>query len=352
MPPNAAPAAPATPATPAAPATPQKTAANVAQGVQNRAQGQPPAAKGPDRPDDGDERGRAGKTADPNAGKQKVVVEGKEYWLTPQQIAAYAQKGIAFEPRVSELDRIKREVAQFEQALITNPGAIIANIAKKSGKPIAQLVQGILSSNASDEVKEATGQWYWENVAKRQRMDPKDREILEKDERIKSLEEETKQRQSAALAQENKARIVKALGEVSAQIKETLGELGITNLDGAAAIRLTKEIADVMRVSYFSKQPCTAKQAAQIVRQRILDYQKQFYDELDMDKLVEVLGKENAEKVRKHFLKLVKQNEDGEQKPAASGRPARRNERQTINSDQFRDYLDEIKRTGSVPGKQ
>lgn len=336
MPPTAAPAAPTQ-------AEPKITANNIAKAVTDRATGKvPPAAKGPE---DGDEKAKA--AADPNAGKKRYAVEGKEVWLTPEQESAYVQKGIAFEPRVSELDRMKREFAQLQDAMLNNPGLILTNLAKRANVPIQQIVERVLSGTASDEVKEATGRWYWENVAKRFQMDPKDRAILERDERIKALEDQDKQKASAAIAIENRMKVVKALGEVSAQIKDTLVELGIKNLESVAAIRITKEIADVMRLSYFSKQPCTAKQAAEKVKSRILEYQKQFYDELDAESLVGHLGKENAEKVRKYFLKVVQDIEKGSSAGASkpSGSVPKRNERQTMNMDEFHDYLDELKKT-------
>lgn len=327
-------------------ADPGKTAANISKGAQDRSAGRTPPARGPETPADGDERGKAKAPAsDPNAGKKKYVVEGKEIWLSPDQADAYVQKGIAFEPRMSDLARMKQEFVQLQHAMLNDPGRILTNLAKRANVPIQTMVEKVLSGTASDEVKEATGRWYWENVAKRQKMDPKDLQILEQDEKIKALEAQDKKKAEMAVALENRAKVVKALGEVSSQIKETLGELGITNVDSPAAIRLTKEIADVMRVSYFARKPCTAKQAAEVVKARIFDYQKQFYDALDMDKLVETLGKENAEKVRKHFLKAVKEQESGEQKPSSSGRIPKRDERKTMNMDEFHDYLDDLKRT-------
>lgn len=321
---------------------PKQVAANLTKGITDRANGKSPS-KGPGEAEGAD---KAPAPVDPNAGKRKFVVEGKEVYLTPEQADAYVQKGLAFEPKMSEMARMRQEMAQLEQTLVQNPGAIIANIAKKRNIPIQQLVENVLSSNASDEVKEATGKWYWENVAKRHQMDPKDREILEKDERIKVLEDADKQKAEAAIAIENRNKMVAALGQVSGQIQETLKELGIKDVNGPTAIRLTKEIADVMRISYFSRQPCTAKQAADKVRERILNYQKQFYDDLDPDRLVEALGKENAEKVRKHFLKVVQAAENGtQQEKRSSGQPTRRDERKTIGMDDFHDYLDELKRT-------
>ncbi len=318
----------------------KSTAANIVKGIEAKAAGKTPGKEAP-------AKNEVANVPDPHAGQKKYTVEGKDVWLTPEQADAYVSKGIAFEPRVSELDRLQREVAQLETAMIENPGLILGNLAKRANVPLQTMIEKVLSGTASDEVKEATGKWYWENVAKRHQMDPKDRELLEKDERIKQLEAKDKETAAAAIANENRAKVIRALGEVSAQIKETLAELGIKDVNSAAAIRITKEIADVMRVSYFSKQPCTAKVAAEKVKARIREYQKQFYDDLDEDQLVEQIGKANTEKVRKYFLKAVKEAEKGTQQEAgkSSAQTPKRGGRATINMDDLHDYLDDLKKT-------
>lgn len=321
----------------------KQTAANIVKGVTDKATGKVPA--GDTGKPEAAPKGSEQPAADPNAGKRKYNVSGKDVWLTPEQADAYVQKGLAFEPKISELDRIHREMAAFERAMIDNPGGVLANLAKRANVPVQAIVEKVLNGTLSDEVKETTGKWYWENVAKRQRMDPKDLQILEQDERIKALEAQDKQKAEMAVALENRNKVVQALGQVSAQIQETLGELGITDVNSALAIRMTKEIADVMRLSYLSKQPCTAKQAAEKVRERINSYQRQFYDALDMDKLVEQLGKENAEKVRKYFLKLVQDPEKAaKQEGGKAPHPPKRDERKTMNMDDFHDYLDDLKK--------
>lgn len=327
--------------------TAKQTAENLTRGIQDRANGKAPAGKGPDQPSEGaDKKPAAAAPPDPNAGKRKYVVEGREVYLTPEQADAYVQKGIAFEPKISEIARMKHEMQQFENALVSNPGKVLSDIAKRRNIPITQIVENVLNSNVSDEVKHSTGKWYWENVAKREQMDPRELKILEQDEKIKSLEARDKQAADQAIAKENRDKVVKAMATVSATIQETLKDLGIKAVDSVMGIRLTKEIADVMRVSYFSGKPCTAKQAADQVKQRVLNFQSQFYDELDGEQLVNQLGKGNVEKIRKFLLKTVQEIEKGTEVTHEKGdrKPARRGERPTITPDEFRDYLDDLKR--------
>ncbi len=102
----------------------------------------------------------------------------------------------------------------------------------------------------------------------------------------------------------------------------------------------------MMRVSYMTKQPLTAKLAAEKVKARIQDYQRQFYDTLDPEQLVTAIGKENAEKVRKFLLKTVQDAEKGTQQEGGKqfAQPPRRDQRKTINMDQFHDMLDDLKK--------
>lgn len=319
---------------------PKATSANIVKGVTDRAAGK--TTKGPEVPADGDEAKKPVTAVDPNVGKRKFVVNGQEKWLTSEQADAYVQKGLAFEPRISELARLQQETGQFLEMLKTDPGKVIYN--PKVGLTPEEALKKVLgSTKISDAVKETVGQWYYENVVKRAQMDERDRAILERDERINELTAGEKARAESAIAQENKQRVDNAMASLKGQIKEALGEIGVANIDTPLGVQLTKRIADVMRLSYIAQKPCTVKEAVARVRQEIKEFQNSWLAGLDDDKLVEELGKENAEKVRKHFLKVVKATEDKVGKEPGQKPNKKRSERETMNSDQFREYLDTLK---------
>jgi len=318
---------------------PPDTAANVVKAVTDKTSGKPPEFKGKESPPMTPPP--IAPAADPNAGKKKYVVDGKEIFLTPEQADSYVNKGIAFEPRISELARLQNETAQFLELLKNDPSKVLFN-PKVGLTPEVALEKILQSSKISDSIKETVGHWYYENVVKRANMDERDRAILERDERIQELTAGEKARQEAQVARENQARVEQQLGILKGQIREALTEIGLPSVDTPIGAQLAKRVADVMRVSYLSRQPCTAKEAAAKVKAEVKEFQKMYYDSLDEDKLVEELGKENAEKVRKHFLKIVKATGKDAQDPNPKPRE-RSNERKTMNSDQFRDYLDGLK---------
>src|SRR5260221_165271 len=106
-------------ATPAASVPRDGTAANIVKGIHDRANGKAPATPL------NDQKSPANPAAvDPNAGKEKYVVDGKEVWITPEQRSAWVQKGMAFEPKMDQLARLAQEQVQFQRALIEDPGRV------------------------------------------------------------------------------------------------------------------------------------------------------------------------------------------------------------------------------------
>lgn len=317
------------------------TATNIAKGITNKAAGStPPAENNASTP-----AGIAANDAaaiDPNAGKEKYVVDGKDRWLTPEQAKAYVQKGLAFEPKISELGRLQQETAQFLQTLKDSPEKILLN--PKLGLTPEQVLQKIMgSTKVNDNIKEVVGKWYYENVVAKEAMSPQEREHAEMKAKLAEYEDMTKRQQEEFQQRENDTKVQNALNQIKAQISEAMQDAGVP-LDSKVAPNLARRVAQVMQMAHKQGKAITPKDAMAKVKAEIHEYQKAYYDMLDEDKLVDQIGKENAEKVRKYFLKQVKDKENPKSKSFA---PApKRDVRKTISSDDFRDYLQELKNKG------
>lgn len=282
----------------------------------------------------------AAPVVDPNVGKKKYVVNGKDVFLTPEQAESYVQKGLAFEPRVSELARLQQETKRFLDVLRDDPAKILFN--PKFGTPEDVLGKIMSSTTVSDKTKELVGKWYYEKVIAIEKMDPKDRELAESKQKLAEYEENAKRSAEQQLQKENATRISQAIATLKAQISEAMQESGMPDSASVA-----KRVAQVMNAGILAGKTVTPKEAINKVRLEILGYIRSYLDPLDEDKLVENLGKENAEKIRKFYLKQVKEaekaaNDKGDKRQHIPKRDVRK----TMNSDQFRDYLDDIKRTG------
>lgn len=280
---------------------------------------------------------------DPNAGKEKYVVDGREVYLSPAEAKAYVQKGLAFEPKISQLGRLQQETAAFLDTLASDPGKVIYN--EKFGKPHEVLSKILNSTKISDEIKDTLGQWYYNNVVAPANMSPEQREAAEWKRKAEAYEEMTAKQEHDRVTQEENQRVQAALNTIKGQINEAMAEAGVP-LDSRLAPQLAKRVAQVMQLGYATGKMITPKEAMTKVRTELAEYQKAYYDVLDEDKLVEQLGKENAEKVRKYYLKQVKEAEKGSKPKDLSKPVGKRDERKTMTPDQFRDYLADLKEKG------
>lgn len=318
----------------AAEAAKASTAANISKGVAAKAAGSPPVAENAAAPE---------AIIDPNAGKEKYVVDGKDRWLSPEQAKAYVQKGLSFEPKISELGRLQQETAQFLQTLKDSPEKILFN--PKLGLSPDQVLARIMgSTKVNDQIKDIVGKWYYQNVVEKEAMSPEQREHSEMKSKLAEYEEMNQRQQAEFQQRENDAKVQTALNSIKAQISEAMSEAGVP-LDSKIAPSLARRVAQVMQMAYKQGKSVTPKEAMAKVKAEIHEYQKSYYDMLDEDKLVEQIGKDNAEKVRKYFLKQVKDKEMA--KAPNTTKAAKRDVRKTINSDDFHDYLQELKNKGS-----
>lgn len=276
---------------------------------------------------------------DPNAGKKRYVVDGQDKWLTPEQAESYVQKGLAYEPKVSQMARLQQETKAFLDVLEKDPAKVIYN--EKFGKPADVLKKILGSTQVSDEIKDAIGQWYYNNVIVQEQMSPQEREHAEMKNKLASYEAEQQQRETERLSAEENSRVQNALQTIKAQIGEAMKEAGVP-MESKIAPQLAKRVAQIMQLGFVNGKVVTPKEAMAKAKSEFMEYQKAYFDVLDEDKLVEQLGKENAEKVRKYYLKAVKDSEKTVKKQNLQA-PAKRDERKTMNSDEFREYLQSLK---------
>lgn len=315
-------------------ADPKATAGNIAKGIDNKVNGVQSAP---------DKNTPAPVQVDPNVGKEKIVVEGKEVWVTPEQLRALAQKGMAYEPKVTQLGLLKNESAAFLEGLIKNPLAVLTNLAKQRNIPIEQIYEKVLDGDWPDAVKEIVGKRYYGNVVEPLKLSPEELKAREDAKWRTKREQEDAVAKDNMIKEDNRRKVEMAFGQLKAQIGEAMKESGLPNNDTPLAVAMARRVADKMRLAYFQKQTLTPKAAIEMVKKELKEVQTHYYDSLDEENLVREIGPVNAEKVKKYFLKLVK---EAERTPTISSvKPTgKKGERKTINSDEFREMLSNFKK--------
>lgn len=329
--------APVTPTAAVDQRNPKSVANSIMNNIQNKANGTKPTPAGPENGKD-----PVAAPADPNAGKEKYTVDGKDVWLSPDQARAYVQKGIAFEPKVTQLGHLQHEVATLLRDLQDPSNAI----KKLKYTPKAVLEAALKSGDVGDDVKEFLGQWYYQNVIEPMKLTPEQLKAREDAKWREKKEAEESSAKDLAIKQENQRRVDLAMTQLKSQIGEAMQESGLPNNDSPLGVMLARRVADVMRLGYFQKQAITPKDAIARVKAEMKQVQAAYYDHLDEETLVKELGEKNAEKVKKYFLKIVK---DAEKKIPSNGispRSTRPGERKVISPDDMKEYLEELKRGG------
>jgi hypothetical protein len=314
-------------------------ASNIVKGITDKANGKGVSSQPPVT-----EQTKTENQPDPNAGKEKYTVEGKEVWLTPQERTMWIQKGMAFEPRMDQLARLQQEAVQLQRALLNDPGKVIANLAHQAKVPVQTLVERVLAGNSSEEVKESVGKWFYENAVEPLKLTPDQLKAREDAKWRQEREQQDKLSQENAVRAENQAKFQKALNEIKANISEAMKESGLPDNNSPLGVKMARMVADEMRIAHFKREALTPKQAIERVKREIKEVQAAYYNHLDEEALVKEIGESNAEKIQKHFLKKAQTP-----KPPVmpNGKPAARNgDRKVLSLDEFHDYLDDLKKKG------
>ncbi len=313
---------------------------NIAQGISDKANGKsqqaPAKGQAPGMP--------VTPPVDPNAGKEKYVVEGKDVWLTPEQRTAWIQKGMAFEPKITQFSNLQREVSNLLNDL-KDP-----NIALKKLKyaPIDVVKAALNSGEIAPEVMEFIGQWYYENGVAPLKMTPEEKRAKETEKKLTEYERREMESKEMAIKIENQRRVDLAMSQLKGQISEAMKESGLpTDQESPLHVMMARRIADKMRLAYFQRQAITPKVAAEQAKAELKQLQSYWYDSLDEDALVQELGETNAKKVQKYYLKLVKDADKKIPDHKNIQRPSRNGERTgVITPDDMAAYLAELKKKG------
>lgn len=284
-----------------APVDAKQTANNIAKGISERANGKTVEIE--------KQSDQTSTPTDPNAGKEKIVVNGQEVWVTPEQLRALAQKGLAFEPKVTQLAKLDKETRLFLDKLKNDPAAILFD--KRIGLTPETVFEKVMASaKINDDLKERVGRWYYDNVIEPGRMTPEQLKAREDAKFRQEREEHDKRQLDMAVERENQMKVEMTMQAIRANIGEAMKDSGLPNNDSPLGAMMARRVADIMRLAYFQNTTVTPKAAIEKVKSEMKSLTSAYYDHLDEDKIVAELGEKNAEKVKKYFLKLAKDSEN------------------------------------------
>lgn len=338
---------PVTAPTPTA-ADPKTAASNIAKAVQDKANGKaatPPAQENGQK--------AAETTADPNAGKKKYTVNKKEIWLTADEADAYVQKGIAFEPKMSHLDRLQREGWELIQKLKTDPLSVLFD--KQIGHtPEVVLDRLEKSGQISPEFLERLGKLYYDKAVRPLQMTPEQRALEEATAKNKEYEAREAAAKDQAIKQENQKRVAQAMAQLTAFISEAMKESGLPSNDTRIGADMARMVADEIRIARYQNRSITPKQAIDTVKRNLRDVNSAFYEYLaDKDdddsekRLEEALGEKVMKRIQKIWLKKAKAHDNPTAQTGSATQNGRRPSKPAMTREEFfEQHLAELKKRG------
>lgn len=212
----------------------------------------------------------------------KVKIDGQEKEVPEDELLRDYQTREAANKRFQEAAEMKKQAEGFFKRLKDNPLEVLKDPA--IGHDVRKLAEEYLVAQLQEEM-----------------MDPKDRELRDLKKFKEAKEAEEQERQRAEEEAKNAEIQAKYAEEYSAGIIEAL-ETG----------SLPKTPFTVRKMAYYMAEGLkrghnlTPKDVVPLVREDYIEDQKHFFSALDGQSMLDFLGKENADKLRKHELAKLK----------------------------------------------
>lgn len=239
----------------------------------------------------------------------KLKVDGEEVDFdasNEELVKRKVQEGLAGQKRMQESARIKRQAENFIEALRTNPEAVLSH--PSLGVNLRKFCEDYLYKHIQ-----------------RESLSPEERSRLENEEELKRYRERDEQAKAKA-KQEAKAKEDDELKERyrqdwSKKFKEALDTGGLPKTDWTIS-----RMAMYMRQALANgRKHIEPSDVVDLVKEDWLAAVKQFHADLDGEKLIEVIGQEAADKIRKANLARYEKQQGAVERPEP--REARTRER-------------------------
>lgn len=270
-----------------------------------------------------DEGSKPEEQPDDGTGVRKFIVKvnGQEQEVTEDELIQGYQTRKASDEKFREAAMSKKQAEEFINLLRTNPRKVLTN--PDLGIDMRKLAEEYLVEQMEEEM-----------------MDPKDKELRDAKRQLQEIEDEKKRK--AKEEEESQAVQLKEKysQEYSSQIVDALQSSG-----------LPKSEHTVKRMAYYMHQGLqrgynlSAKDVVGLVKQDYIDEQKSLFGQLDGDMLVQLLGDDVANKIRKYDVGRVKSTEKQLKTPdkQPEGGSPRPKKSKKISKDDWKARMERIK---------
>lgn len=214
----------------------------------------------------------------PQPKMRKVKVNGKEHVVDEDTVFREYQKYQAANELFQQANMSKKQVTDFVRALQENPDEVLRNPQLGINK------------------RELAEKWLREEI-EAELVDPKDRRLKELEEENNGYKSKEEEKRQAKEQEEHQARVTEYRQQISTDLERAM-EATVLKKDEATL----REMASVMRMAIEQGIEVTPEEIARHVETKKLNNFIQVAQRLDGDQLLEFLGKDVTNKIRKADL--------------------------------------------------
>lgn len=218
----------------------------------------------------------------------KLKVNGKEVEFDASDeanIKSHVQRGLAAQEKFEQSAVIEKRAKNFIEALRTNTEAVLTH-------PSLNL-----------NVRKFCEDYLYKTI-QHEMMTPEERAHVKEKEELQTFRQEEQRRKSEAAEQEKDELKARYRQDWDKKFTEALQEARLPKTDWTVR-RMAEYMRQAIDKGFRHIQP---KDVIDMVREDWLHAQKQMYSSMDGDQLIEMLGKDNADKIRKANLRRVETN--------------------------------------------
>ena len=214
--------------------------------------------------------------------KFKIKVDGSEEELDEDTIVKLAQLGRASNKRFQEAAQVRKQAEEFINLLKQDPRKVLTNPAI-----------GVDPYKLAED-------WLIEKL-EQEKLSPEQQKIREYEQKLRSYEEEKRQQEEQRKAQEQEKLLAHYSQEYEKNIQDALASSGLPR-----TAKTVSRMAEYMSLALKNGIDLEPKNVVELVRQ---DYMKEIADligQTDGDALLQILGDNVANKIRKTDLARLK----------------------------------------------
>ena len=253
-----------------------------------------------------------------------LKVNGKEIEFdasNEDRIKAEVQKGLAAQEKFQQSAKIQKQAEQFINMLQTNPEAVLSH--PSLGINLREFAENYLYKQLKAE-----------------QMSPEERQAKTEKEELERYRAERAEAKKQEEAQKMEQLKEQYRQDYANKFQQALEKTGIPKNDWSI-----KRMADYMREAIRrGHSNITPEDVAPMVREDWLGAQRELLSSLDGEKLIEMVGKDTAEKIRKYHIEQVnKANPFQQQKQSTTfSKDNKQKDKKKTNANLY-DFIDNVK---------